>query len=161
MSSNSFSHKLHTPWQCRGTCLTTSEALRLIHGGIHRLKHTFTNLPYKATTVPSPTCPKSTVAFRYGAWWWCQDEQWRWLGSVSAPAPGAGHHSLICVSAAMPKTWRGQKKKATIQPEHRKQEFSIKPIYIHSPTSISCEIAHPRSNNATFSLRSKMTGINP
>ena len=59
------------------------------------------------------------------------------------------------------KPGEGRKRKATIQPEHRKQEFSIKSIYINSPTSISCEIAHPRSNNATFSYRSKMTGINP
>ena len=135
MSSNSFSHKLHTPWQCRGTCLTTSEALRLIHGGIHRLKHTFTNLPYKATTVPSPTCPKSTVAFRYGAWWWCQDEHWRWLGSVSAPAPGAGHHSLICVYAAMPRTWRGQKKESHYSA--RTQETGIfHQTYLHKFSNI-------------------------
>lgn len=93
-------------------CLTTSDASPLIHGDIHRLKYTYTNLPYKATVVPSPTCPKSTVAFRYWDWKWCQDEQWLGLGNVLALAPRGGHHSLIWVYENVPKTWRGQKKRS-------------------------------------------------
>ena len=81
----------------------------------------------------------------------------------------ASQHLLLEVAITVPsastqlyqKPGEGRKRKATIQPEHRKWEFSIKSIYINSPISISCEIANPRSNNATFSYRSKMTGINP
>lgn len=142
-------------------CLTTSDASPLIHGDIHRLKYTYTNLPYKATVVPSPTCPKSTVAFRYWDWKWCQDEQWLGLGNVLALAPRGGHHSLIWVYENVPKTWRGQKK--------RKQMVSQNTGDRNFPSSpFTSSLQHPfcvkyhtntKLNNATFSYRYKITDI--
>lgn len=154
-------HKLHTPWQRHGAHLTTSEALCLFMESIHRLKHTFPGFYLtRQQRFPAQLAPRAL-------WHWDMepgddvrmnsDGGWKCLSTC----PRAGHHSLICVYAAVPKTWKAEKGESHYSA--RTQETGIfHQTHLHKfSTSISCEIAHPRSNNATFSYRSKMTGINP
>lgn len=102
-------------------CPTTLEAFPLIHAEVYGLKTTYTNLPYKATGVPSPTCPKSTVAFRYWDWKWRQDERWRGLGRSLSTCPSgrpSWSHLSLWGCAKNPAEDRKEKEAVSQNTEH-------------------------------------------